>query len=221
MLGVSHQPKTTTYGKEKGVHFVTTACAVYLHNCVVAEPSVRPGNSVNLTELLIGEDPQAWQRRNVSLYNNTSTGERGYHPTTMSKTQSNGYWVLDTRGVDPTLVIGMSFIFISYFLHPIVESAYKRARACSAWRTIGKGQSVEVTSYPMMAEIFGARGNWDAGRITTILLALFSLVSWGLELSIGVANIEDLPRVPNQSPAVEVGTIDGLDVWLVRAYYSS
>lgn len=124
-------------------------------------------------------------------------------------------WILNTRGMDPTLVAGIFFIFTSYAVHPMVESAYHRVKAYFAWRALEKRQTVEVTNYPMLAEMLGARGTWDAGWVTTTLLALFSFVCWGLELSVEFAHIEGLAYLLHQPPPVEVGVKDGLDVWLV------
>lgn len=45
----------------------------------------------------------------------------------------------------------------------------------------------------MFIEIFGGRGKWDAARIVSFLLAAFSLASWGLELQMDLAHIEDGP----------------------------
>lgn len=112
--------------------------------------------------------------------------------------------VLDLRGVDGTQVIAVSFIFLAYFLHPVVESAYQKVRAYRAWRAIEKRKAVEVTHYPMIAELFGGRGRWDAARIITALLAIFSLASWGLELSMNLAQHKGLADLQNRPPPVEI-----------------
>lgn len=131
-----------------------------------------------------------------------------------------GLWgdagVVDLRGVDGTQVIAVSFIFLAYLLHPVVESAYQRVRAYRAWRAIEKRKAVEVTHYPMMAELFGGRGRWDAARIITALLAVFSLASWGLELSMNLAQHKGLADLHNRPPPVEVVTnSSGSETWKV------
>ncbi|CAM9536369.1 unnamed protein product, partial [Laminaria digitata] len=119
-------------------------------------------------------------------------------------------------GLDGTFVIGVSFIFIAYFLHPLVESSYHRVRAYRAWRALEKRQAVEVTNYPMLAETLGGRGKWDTARIVTVLLAVFSLVSWGLELSMGLAHHQGKADLLDRSPWVINGTFQGKDVWEVK-----
>ena len=128
---------------------------------------------------------------------------------------SEEYWVLKTRGASGTLVIGATFIFLAYFLNPAVESSYQRVRAYRAWRAIEKRKAVEVTHYPMMAELFGGRGRWDAARIITALLAVFSLASWGLELSMGLARYEGKADLLNRPPPVVIGVVDDENVWKV------
>ena len=123
---------------------------------------------------------------------------------------------VDTRGVDGTFVIGVSFIFIAYFLHPLVESAFHRVRAYCAWRALEKREAVEVTNYPMLVETFGGRGKWDTARIITVLLAVFSLFSWGLELSMDLAYRNGKVDLLNRPPPVTIETIHGEEVWQVK-----
>ena len=125
-------------------------------------------------------------------------------------------WVLETRGLNGTQVIGVSFIFLAYFLHPAVESAYQRVRAYRAWRAIEKREVVEVTHYSTLSEMFGGRERWDAARIITALLAVFSLASWGLELSMELAPHTGPADLLNRPPPVEV-VVDtsGLTIWKV------
>lgn len=124
--------------------------------------------------------------------------------------------MVETGGVSGSLVIGASFIFVVYFLHPAVESSYHRVRAYRAWRAIEKRQTVEVTCYPLMAEVFGGRGRWDAARITAALMVVFTLAACGLELSMGVATYEGGVDILNRPPPVEVVKhIDGANVWKV------
>lgn len=61
---------------------------------------------------------------------------------------------------------------------------------------------VEVTTYPLVAEVFGGRGLWDAARIITVLLAAFSLASWGLELSMDLSSLEGEADLLNRPPPV-------------------
>ena len=100
-------------------------------------------------------------------------------------------WVIHTRNVDSTYVIGASFVFLAYFLHPAVEKAFLRVRAYRGWRAVENRQTVEVTEYPLIEEVCSGRGSWDAARIVAVLLAAFSLASWGLELQLGIAYTDD------------------------------
>lgn len=54
----------------------------------------------------------------------------------------------------------------------------------------------------MVSEIFGGRGVWDAARIITVLLAAFSLASWGLELSIDLSELEGEADLLNRPPPI-------------------
>lgn len=123
--------------------------------------------------------------------------------STLSTLLSSKTWTLPVDGgVDGTLVIGWSFVFLAYFLHPAIESAYHRLRAYRAWRCIQKRQTVEVTTYSLFAEVFGGRGKWDAGRNITVILAAFSLASWGLELSMDLSSLEGEADLLNRPPPV-------------------
>lgn len=134
----------------------------------------------------------------------------------MSSILSDRSWVLDTRGVNGTVVIGAGFIFLAYVLHPAVEYAYSRVRAYRAWRSIEMRQAVEVTNYSLMAQLFGGRRRWDAARIITALLAVFSLASWGLELSMELATHTGVTDLLNRPPPVEVvNDTSGANVWKV------
>ena len=99
-------------------------------------------------------------------------------------------WVVRTENFSGTDVIGVSFVFLAYFLHPAVQKAYQRVRAYRGWRAIETNKTVEVTSYPLVSEIFGGRGKWDAARMVAIVMAAFSLASWGLELQMDLAHID-------------------------------
>lgn len=133
----------------------------------------------------------------------------------MSNFLSKEVWVFNTKGVDGTLTIGSSFVFLAYILHPAIESAYRRVRAYRAWRAIEKHQSVDVTNYPMVAEVFGGRGRWDAARVITVLLAFFSLASWGLELSMDLAYYEGDADLLNRPPPVTMRNDSGRQGWQV------
>eukprot|EP00752_Nemacystus_decipiens_P017709 g15877.t1 len=110
-------------------------------------------------------------------------------------------WPLPTQ--HPTFAIGLSFIFLAYFLHPRIESAYQRVRASRAWWAVQKHKRVDVTDYPMLSEAFGTRGReWDAARTVTVLLAAFSLVSWMLELSLDIYHIEANAYLLTEPPHV-------------------
>ncbi|CAN0426600.1 unnamed protein product [Pylaiella littoralis] len=109
---------------------------------------------------------------------------------------------LPTGNVDGTLAIGLSFIFLAYFLSPFVHSSYYGVRAYRAWRAVESFERVEVTSYPMIAELFGGRGQWDAARMITVLLLAFSAASWVLELSMGLFIIHEKADFLTQPPPV-------------------
>lgn len=61
--------------------------------------------------------------------------------------------VIPTRGmsstlgktIDGTIIIAVTFVFLAYFLHPFVESAYNRIRAWRAWEAIQRNETVEVS----------------------------------------------------------------------------
>lgn len=127
--------------------------------------------------------------------------------------QADSQYVRTEHG---TLVIGLSFIFLAYMLHPIVDSAYQRVRAYRAWRAIENHDRVEVTSYPMAAELCGGRGKWDAARIITVLLLAFSLASWILELSLGLKTIEGNVELLTLAPSIFKKNGDSNSAWQVR-----
>ncbi|CAM9568693.1 unnamed protein product [Ectocarpus fasciculatus] len=115
---------------------------------------------------------------------------------------SDDTWTMPTGGVDSTLAIGLSFIFLAYILHPAIEGAYQRVRAYHAWRCIEKRQRVDVTTYPMLSELFAGRGKWDAARVITLLLLAFSLASWILELSMDLNPVDNPAHLLTQPPPV-------------------
>ncbi|CAN0553205.1 unnamed protein product [Ectocarpus sp. 12 AP-2014] len=115
---------------------------------------------------------------------------------------SDETWTMPTGGVNSTLAIGLSFIFLAYILHPAVEAAYQRVRAYHAWRCIEKQQRVDVTTYPMLSELFAGRGRWDAARVITLLLLAFSLASWILELSMDLNPVNNPAHLLTQPPPV-------------------
>ena len=102
------------------------------------------------------------------------------------------FWVLETQKFGSTEAIALSFVFLAYFLHPAVEAAFQRVRAYRGWRAVENRKTVEVTTYPLLAEIFCGRGRWDAARIVAVLLAAFSLMSWGLELQLELAYVKGM-----------------------------
>lgn len=90
-----------------------------------------------------------------------------------------------------TLCIAACFILIAYFIHPLVEGAFYRVRAYRAWMAIERKETVEVTRRSLLslfAELLKGRGKWDAARLVALLLACFSIASWGLELSLDLAD---------------------------------
>ena len=129
-----------------------------------------------------------------------------------------GSWALDTNGLDGTNLIAASFKFRAYFLHPAVKSAFQTVRAYRAWRAIEKHQIVKVTKYSLAAEILRGRGRWDAERITTVILAVFSLAYFGLELSVGLAYCEGDADILHRPPPVvfhKCAGGDGMGHWQV------
>lgn len=107
-----------------------------------------------------------------------------------------------THGADGTKVIAAMFIFLAYLLHPAMKSVYRRVRAYCAWRAIEKHQTVEVTRYSIAAGVCGGRGKWDATRTITVLLGVFLLASWGLELSMSLAYYRGDADALNRPPPV-------------------
>lgn len=118
-----------------------------------------------------------------------------------------------------TLVIAITFIFLAYILHPIVESTYHHVRAYHAWRALERNEPVEVTNYPLPAEVLQGRGKWDAARKISVLLLLFSVASWGLELSLRIRFVnEGTVDMYNRPPpvVVVVSDVDGnITTWKV------
>lgn len=132
----------------------------------------------------------------------------------MTSEWDDNNWVIHTRNVSSTYVIGASFVFLAYFLHPAVEKAFLRVRAYRGWRAVENRQTVEVTAYPLVEEICGGRGSWDAARIVAVLLAAFSLASWGLELQLEIAYRDGLVTDLFLRPP-PVWTTDNDTVWNV------
>lgn len=128
--------------------------------------------------------------------------EKKQNNTKMSDFLGSKTWTLPIGDSNGTVTIALSFIFLAYILHPAIDGAYHRLRAYRAWRAIQKRETVDVTTYPMLAEVFGGRGVWDAARIITVLLLAFSLASWGLELSMDLASLEGEADLLNRPPPV-------------------
>lgn len=115
-------------------------------------------------------------------------------------TKSATEWPIN--GIDGTRAIGLSFIGLAYVLHPLVVWAYHRVRAYRAWRAIEKRRAVEVTAYSNREEILRGRGVWDATRIVTVLLVVFNVASWGLELMLDLYSLDDKACPLTQPPPV-------------------
>lgn len=138
----------------------------------------------------------------------------------LSDVLSSKKWDLPTQ--EPTFAIGLSFIFLAYFLHPRIESAYQRVRASRAWRAVQKHKRVDVTTYPMLSEVFGGRRRLDAPRTITILLAALSLGSWVLELSLKIYHVKGQAYLLTRPPPVYKYFQDPENqslVWQVRGLY--
>lgn len=129
---------------------------------------------------------------------------------------STDRWEVPTGKVEGTFAIGLSFIFLAYLLHPAIESAYQRVRAYRAWRAVEKNKRVDVTTYPLLEEVFGGRGVWDVARVITILLAAFSLGSWVLELSMDLYDAENPAKLLTQPPPVFREGTEKSSPWQVK-----
>ncbi|CAM9843194.1 unnamed protein product [Ectocarpus sp. 8 AP-2014] len=128
-------------------------------------------------------------------------------------TESAAEWPIN--GIDGTRAIGLSFIGLAYGLHPLVGWAYHRVRAYRAWRAIEKGRAVEVTAYSNREEILRGRGVWDATRIVTVLLVVFNVASWGLELMLDLYSHESEACPLTQPPPVYREGLDDGAPWRV------
>ncbi|CAM9991351.1 unnamed protein product [Pylaiella littoralis] len=111
-------------------------------------------------------------------------------------------WTLPIRNSNGTVTIALSFIFLAYILHPAIESAYHRLRAYRAWRAIQKRKTVDVTTYPVLAEIFGGRGCSSSKRDMELGTIKLSQEAYGLELSMGLASLEREADLLNRPPPV-------------------
>ena len=131
----------------------------------------------------------------------------------------DGAWAIDTYGADGTKVIAVVFIFIAYVLHTGIALIFQKVRANGAWHAIEQHETVEVTEYSVLTRIFRCRGKWDVARITTVLLVVLTLASWGLELSMGLAYYEGDADILNRPPPVMLGydeRSDDVGYWQVR-----
>lgn len=114
----------------------------------------------------------------------------------------SGKWDLPTGEMNTTLAIGLAYIFLAYGVHPTTEYAYLRVRAYCAWRRIEEGERVDVTKYPTWMELFGGCGRRDTARVVSLLLLLFALASWILELSISLLPVANSAWHQIQAPPV-------------------
>lgn len=63
--------------------------------------------------------------------------------------------VLKTGNLGPingTVTIAVTFVFLAYFLHPYVESAFHRMKTYRAWVALEKNQIVEVRYLTMQQD---------------------------------------------------------------------
>lgn len=163
----------------------------------------------------------------IRASNNNSTPSSGGSETphaemTLLTFISKGTWSIDTKGVDGTRVMAASFIILAFILHPMLTSAFKTVRAHRAWRAIEQRKTVEITQFSMVAEVCRGRGKWDATRIITVLLAVSSVASCGLELSLGLAYVEgDAEMLNRPPPVVLVADTDNTTIrhWQVSHYF--
>lgn len=124
-----------------------------------------------------------------------------------------GMYLGNTSGLGTTY-IAACFIIIAYMLHPIVEKAYHRIRAYRSWRAIEKNERVEVTHLGMVDEVLRGRGKWDSARIVAVLLLVFSVASWALELGMTLIDETDGPvDLLDRPPPIISGDTGG---WLVE-----
>lgn len=139
--------------------------------------------------------------------------------------RSDQKWVVDTGNLGGTYAIALSFVFLAYAFRPAIETAYRRVRAHRAWRAINNSQTVEITNYSTVNEVFRGRGKWDSARIITVLMAACSLATWGLELELGLAYIDDGPvDLLNRPPPVVLRPVAGnksADTWQVMLHLLS
>lgn len=129
-------------------------------------------------------------------------------------------FVINTPQGDVAFSIALGVLLLSVVLQPIVQGCFHRIRANRAWRLLQKNQAVDVTRYGFFSEALGDRGKWDAARIVAIMLAVFHVSTWGLELSLELAVITDGPvdllnRPPPVISSSDVGDIMFNSDWIV------
>lgn len=111
--------------------------------------------------------------------------------------------VIDTPPDNVAFSIALGVLLLSVVLHPIVRACFHRIRADRAWKSIENSKPVEVTKYHFFSEALGDRGRWDTARVVTIMLAVFHMSTWGLELSLDLALRTDGPvDLLNRPPPV-------------------
>lgn len=135
-------------------------------------------------------------------------------------------FVISTPPDDVAFSIALGVLLLSVVLAPIVKTWFYRVRADRAWKMIEDDKEVDVTKYSFFAEAFGDRGRWDMARVVAIMLALFHVSTWGLELSLDLAIRTDGPvDLLNRPPPVVLGrrlTVPNGTVthWIVMAVRS-
>lgn len=118
--------------------------------------------------------------------------------------------------------IALGVLLLSVVLHPIVRYCFYRIRAERAWKLIERRESVEVTKYSFFSEALGDRGRWDTARIVTLMIAVFHVSTWGLELTLDIAIRKDGPVDLLNRPPPVYSRFDGDNLaeadWIVRKY---
>lgn len=126
----------------------------------------------------------------------TATGQL---PSTMGFLQGIGQFFdgpkqivipVKSTAISPTYTIVLIIFGLVFFFQPLVFDAYKKGKARYAWRKIDNGNKVEVLDYKR-TRMWDVRGQWDARRVTALLLFVFDIAMIILVLQMDVAYESD------------------------------